>query len=355
MNIKKFKTGCFNAFKFIVFISIFLFITNYIGNQLLTSAPIINMNMRCKWNDFYNLKKNSLDVVYVGSSHAYFGFDPNYVDNKMHINSFNMGTPLQKPVESYYVLKEILKTQHPKVIVFDVFWNIFNNETYFNIKTANFDLMKPSLNKLEFLLNVFDKGQYLPATSYAVRYHSMLQRFIDNELTIQDKALLSKKVNKDIIIRPKEYLGKGFVMNNHSLNKKSIKEILEYKSNNPYGIFKWNDKQWSYFIKIIKLCRRKKLDLMLVTVPQCPAKMINIEKTEYHYAPINKKIRDIGKRYHLTYIDYNVVNNKKKFVKNSDFFDNNHLNYQGVKKLMNIFMLPLKKELYKSSKKSTKH
>ena len=69
-----------------------------------------------RWNDFYSLPNNSLDVLFVGSSHAYVTFNPDIVDTTLHVRSFNLGGPAQTPITTYYVLKEALRFQRPRVV-----------------------------------------------------------------------------------------------------------------------------------------------------------------------------------------------------------------------------------------------
>src|SRR5437870_3052083 len=79
-----------------------------------------------RWSEFYQQKKNSIDLLFLGSSHCYRSFNPAIFDEKLGTNSFNMASPSQSPLTSYYVLKEVLKRQSPKIVILEVFWYTFD-------------------------------------------------------------------------------------------------------------------------------------------------------------------------------------------------------------------------------------
>lgn len=70
---------------------------------------------------FYATPQDTLDVVFVGSSHVFYSFIPQELYDQYGITSFNLGTPAQSVVTSYYWLEEMFKTQHPKVVVYEAF------------------------------------------------------------------------------------------------------------------------------------------------------------------------------------------------------------------------------------------
>ena len=92
-------------------------------------------NYKRAWDEFYTLQPNTLDLFFIGSSHSYCTFDPEIMDETVGTNSFNLGSPLQYPDSSYYVLKEALKYHSPEVVVFEIYWDMIDDE--FELRQAD--------------------------------------------------------------------------------------------------------------------------------------------------------------------------------------------------------------------------
>ena len=58
------------------------------------------------WEQFYELDKNSIDMVFVGNSHVYNAINPAVIYEKSGIKSFDIATSNQDLFTSYYLLKE---------------------------------------------------------------------------------------------------------------------------------------------------------------------------------------------------------------------------------------------------------
>ena len=71
--------------------------------------------------DFYQLDKNTVDVLFLGSSHGVSSFSPPKLYDDYSIRSYNLSSELQSLLVSYYWLKEALRYQTPKVVVLDTY------------------------------------------------------------------------------------------------------------------------------------------------------------------------------------------------------------------------------------------
>ena len=101
----------------VVFICIFGYFTriltpDYFYNQTWASS--------CTHNGFYQMKKNTVDVLFIGPSTSGAGFIPQELYNGYGIVSYNLSEGSQSTFTSYYWLKEALKFQKPKVIVLEM-------------------------------------------------------------------------------------------------------------------------------------------------------------------------------------------------------------------------------------------
>lgn len=312
--------------KIIVFLTIFFSINYFIGVELEKVTEKSDIYAQIKWEEFYNLPPNTLDLVFLGSSYSYRSFDPEVFDNILGINSFNMGSPLQKPVESYYVLKETLKYQKLSMVIMDINWGVFNKDKYFNTKLWNFDNMKFSINKIGFLLNVFDIDQYFYAAFKTMRYHENTDKLVKNILGIE----VSNNINIQSYLE--KYKGKGFIIDESVVDVDTIENIFKGYSKNPKK-YHWDEKQLKYLDKIVKLCKKENIELVFVTAPLSPAYLNLYDTYWYDYEYIKEEAYKISEKYGVKYLDYNSINKEEKLVTNKDFSDSNHLNYNGAQKI----------------------
>ena len=70
---------------------------------------------------FYKEPKDSIDVLYVGSSMCYSFISPMDIWGSEGITGFALATPNQTIPASYYLIKEGIRTQHPSVVVLEIF------------------------------------------------------------------------------------------------------------------------------------------------------------------------------------------------------------------------------------------
>ena len=68
----------------------------------------------------YRLKRNTLDVLILGSSKAYTAFIPQELYDGWGIRAYDLGTDLQSGLISWYWLKEALRFQKPAAVVLEI-------------------------------------------------------------------------------------------------------------------------------------------------------------------------------------------------------------------------------------------
>ena len=70
--------------------------------------------------------KDLIDVAFVGSSHCYCGIGPNFLWEQKGISGFDMAISGMDKDSAYYNLRNLLKTQSPKVVFVDMFGLTFD-------------------------------------------------------------------------------------------------------------------------------------------------------------------------------------------------------------------------------------
>lgn len=107
-----------------------------------------------------NTPKNSIDVVFLGSSHVYCGVLPEVLWDEYGIASFDMAVSGADRYSSYYQLKYLLKKQNPKVVMVDIYGlitgkmevegNIYRNLMSMGMSKESADLIKKDADKEQF-------------------------------------------------------------------------------------------------------------------------------------------------------------------------------------------------------------
>ena len=69
---------------------------------------------------FAELPEDSVDIVFVGSSHQFCSISPEILYDEYGIESFMLATSAQTVPMSYYAAMEAIELQNPEMIVFEV-------------------------------------------------------------------------------------------------------------------------------------------------------------------------------------------------------------------------------------------
>jgi hypothetical protein len=334
-------------FKIIIFIICFFLIEAQVAFLLDPGRYKSDFHPRIRWEEFYNIsnKNERLDLIFLGSSHAYRSFDPKIFNSSMGINSFNMGHSSQNPVDSYYVLKEVLKYQKPKVVVFEQYFVIDEGEnTDFTSATYTYDYIKPSFNKFSCLVNEFNVKDYPKAILMAVRdKNNWIDRNIIKANILREYKLIKqfatgKKDSEETpnkSLKGEVYQGLGYVSNDGIASEKELITENQFKN---YNGPNWNEKRLVYNNKVLQLCKENNIKVIMVTAPLPPASLKLIK----NYDEIHNKYQKIANNNGVEYLDYNYINIDKKMFTDKNFKDGDHLNTSGVEILDNDLVTHLK-------------
>ncbi len=133
---------------------------------------------------FYDLD-DTVDVLIIGSSHAFVNFNNGTLWDKYGMASYNLGGSVQPMWNSYYFLKEALKTSKPELVVLEGYGTTFNFEYSDDSRIIkNTYGMKWSSNKIDAIKASAEKERTLEFlmdySQYHTRYSTLNQNdFID--------------------------------------------------------------------------------------------------------------------------------------------------------------------------------
>jgi hypothetical protein len=132
------------------------------------------------YRQFYDMEKDSIDVLFFGSSVAVNAFIPQEIYNDYGIRSYNLGSEQQSIYLSYYWLREALRFQKPKVVVLDAkfMWDLHPEDAINTVESLTrkcLDPMKWSDVKMEAVHNLCELDENQSELSYYltnIRFHS---------------------------------------------------------------------------------------------------------------------------------------------------------------------------------------
>lgn len=141
---------------------------------------------------FYELEDNSVDVLFLGSSHAFETYNTSVLWDEYGIASFVLGGSVQPVWNTYFFMKEALKTQTPDLIVLEAYcctFPVLDELNDYSRQIKNCYGMKPSLNKLEAMCVTTTHSNatfsnnlkfFFPISNYSSRYNELaMEDFVD--------------------------------------------------------------------------------------------------------------------------------------------------------------------------------
>lgn len=294
--------------KVIVFLVILLIVVNYIGGIFIPKWYDEMLNTAIV-EDFYDLPRNSLDVFAVGSSQLIKGFSSLELYKNYGISSYGLGIEQQSVQNSYAWIRESLKYQNEKVVLFEV--KMLFEDTPEAQNRKGFDNMKFSLNKLEVIIDdSIENKSYSRFVSFLfpiTRFHSRWKELNGTDFT---KERLNY-INYRGYALTSEFSGNTTFssLDNNSNEEAEITEI-----------------RLKYFNKIVDFCEKNNLELVLF-------KTQDMDWDSERYNAV-KKLADEN---NLEYIDFNKSDliEKLEFDYSKDCGADNHLNIYGAEKVSN--------------------
>jgi len=259
---------------------------------------------------FYAEPRNSLDVLFMGSSRMLNGVSPMQLWEETGVPSHNLGQNGQVLPLTYYHLQEALRHQKPRVVVLDVYKVIQDSLTdsaaALHSTLDNMPMGLPKLQAAWDLLPEEERAEYLLDI---IVYHDRWK-----ELTPED-------------FRPADPTEKGA-------------QTLFYQAQPQEGWFIIPESQTApavelavrYLEKIVRLCEDKGVDLLLVALPYTtPA------DDELNRQAVLNGVRAYADRWGVPYVNLMYRLDELDFDFTTDMADIYHINWRGVAKVTSWF------------------
>ena len=273
---------------------------------------------------FYEMERNSIDVLFFGSSHMGSAVNPQDIYNESGIRSYNLASGGQPIWASYYLLREALNYQSPKVVVLDCYY-LFSDVVQVadeeNIRKL-FINMKNGSVKTDAIMTAFSYNEeqtYLSNTFTNIRFH---ERW--TELSEEDFTWLEEDVGKN---------AKGFFKRWYTCGDEAFTPLdCDYSEITPEEL---DADAVGYLLEMLTLCEEENIELILIKTPSYA------ETAERHVA-----IQNLADCYGLKFYDFNTKELYQTigFDFATDMNDsstgstsNGHANISGARK-MSVFL-----------------
>ncbi len=267
-----------------------------------------------KFDAFYELPENSVDVLVLGSSHAYQGVNTAVLWEEYGYSAFNLCGAGQPVWNSYYYLEEALKTQSPKVIIFDIYYMHYSaeySEVSFAIK--NTYGMKWSDTKKEAIEVSFDH------TTTGIQYYIEALQYHSRYSDLNKTDFYPYQANKEMY---ENHKGFYCYFRTEALQERDLTTVEYFNE--------VTDKCLLYFEKILNLAESKGIPVIVTAIP--------FDAENYHQGIFNfVELTTIGKK-NVSFI--NFLTDYKEAVAidyKQDFADKQHLNFRGNTKISRFF------------------
>ncbi len=300
----KFQKFCKSALKVILFIGIFA-VLMYLAMCVLIfkqhdgTLPLHN---------YYDLPEDTVDVLFLGSSHVGVNVSTNVLWDEYGIAAYNCWGAVQPVWNTYYYLKECLKSQTPKVIVADVLGAVVNYGEYpdYQYQVKNLMGMRFSRDKVDAILASSPKEQWGNFIFELPAFHSRY-----NELTQEDFEYMPWDHHTD---RPT-------IINEVSdtVYPQTIRSSASAPGKEPL-----DEKQEKYLRALIELCREHSIPLELISSPY---EASDLELGRY------LTISDLVSEYEdLRFTNFNDYYEDYDIDPQHDYYDPGHFNTFGIPK-----------------------
>lgn len=276
----------------------------------LVSLKYINLYPEGSFISDYYKEKYSHDVIFLGDCEAYTSFSPMTIYKETGLTSFVRGNSQQLIGQSYYILKETLTYETPKVVVLSVGGMRYNRYIKEEYNRLLLDKMKWSQEKLELIkYSKMSQENFLSYMFPILRYHSRI-----TELTKDDI---------DYLFKDKVVSHNGFIIN------QEIKPLTVLPAKKILDNYNFSDENILFLNKIIKLCKENGITLILVKSPTL---------YPYWYEEYDNYIVEFAKNNNLDYYNLLKLRDEIKIDFNYDTYDGGvHLNLNGAEKLSKYF------------------
>lgn len=254
---------------------------------------------------FYRERRDSLDVLFLGSSHMLNGVSPMELWESDGIASRNLSENGQVLPVTYYVLMDALARQSPKLVVLDIYKVI--QDTLYDAKSylhTTLDAMPLGAAKLRAVYDFLPSGERTEFLFDIVLYHSRWKELGSLQRTDRDPDL------------------KGWDPLTTVERHEGFRVLPESATAEPPEV------AVRYLKKIVDLCRERDVELLFIATPFTTPIPDDMERQERVNA-----VAALAEEWGVPFVNMMHRLEEMDFDLSADLADMYHANVSGMKKI----------------------
>lgn len=287
-----------------------------------------NSYTRLTLHELYESDEN-VETLFLGTSHCFRAYDPDLYEQLTGESAFNLGSSSQNIDTSYYLLKEAIKYHDIKKVYLDIYHEFFffhpGNRELIEANIIS-DYMRPSLNKLQFILSRSSSEHYTNSFFPFRRDWQLLGDFDYLKENVEKKRQDNYKNYEPVVYDDEHYVSKGFVESIAVLNTEEYSWIPK---SDKVDLSEDSSFAMNYLEKIVKLCKKENIEIVFLTAPSYKEYI----ESKDSYDMIHDYVSEIADSFGVSYVDFNLYPEEILPMTADDFMDVDHLNGNGADKV----------------------
>lgn len=317
-----------NALAVICFVALFLACGSFLRYILVDDSGSYT---RVMMHEMYEQEEN-IDILFVGSSHCYRSLDPRITDEMFDANTFNVGTSSQQIDGSLALLREVTKTNDVKQVYLEVYYEIsqmpaFEDRTDMVSTYIISDYMRPSFNKLSYLLNASSKEHYSNSFILARRnWDKMFEPgYVEGVLKAKEAEWYGAYAYP--FSEFERYEGKGYV----AVNQVGDTYALEHFA--PIDTAVVSEDYINTLQEIVDFCEKEGIELTLFSTPMPEFRLVDVGNYDSYIQFMNGLLEGTDVKYY----DFNLCKEEYLSFDENYYADTDHINAKGAEEFSQLF------------------
>lgn len=254
-------------------------------------------------DQLYNTDEDLIDLVFMGSSHCYYGIYPELLWEEKGIAGFDLAVSAQDKDSTYYQLKELLKTQHPRVVVVDIYGICHEKHLVESNVYRNYLSMKFSPNSIAHILAYGEPEKQKDLLARWPIIHTRYRELKEFDFVPYEPSII----------------GRGSLI---TWNTTAVEE--NNGINHCETIQPLSEKNREWVQNLIALSREENFELVFSLIPW---------KREDEKQTIINGFKEYIRGEEIAFLDFTELTEELDICSETDWSDAEHLNARGAQKL----------------------